>query len=126
MKAKLHQFWQAFRPVLIGWVSVVLLLPTLLAVAPSAAAARAISFSEICSAQNASLPGDHKKHSLDCPCCVLSGAAHMGLPPRDAIEIVDPPRRQGAVFIAEAISRAIAETYVAHAFARGPPNLFNI
>ena len=126
MKAKLQQFWQAFRPVLIGWVSVALLLPTLLAVAPSAAAAHAISFSEICSAQNANLPGDHKKHSQDCPCCVLSGSAHLGLPPRDAVEIVDPPRRHGAVFIAEAISRAIAETYVAHALARGPPAFLNI
>ncbi|MEO9166921.1 MAG: hypothetical protein ABI230_00820 [Aestuariivirga sp.] len=126
MKAKLHQFWQAFRPVLIGWVTVALLLPTLLAVAPSTAAASAVSFSEICSAQNANLPDDHKNHSQDCPCCVLSGAAHMGLLPRDAVEILDPPRRQDAVFIAKAISSTIAETHVAHALARGPPNLFNI
>ena len=126
MKAKLHQFWQEFRPVLIACVTVALLLPTLLAVMPSGAAAHAISFSEICSAQNTNLPGDHKKHSEDCPSCILAGAAHMGLPPRDAVEIVDPPRREEAVFLAEAISAASAETYVAHALARGPPEFLNI
>ncbi|MDP8998134.1 MAG: hypothetical protein M3O03_14205 [Pseudomonadota bacterium] len=126
MKAKLHQFWQAFRPVLIAWVTVALLLPTLLAVMPSGAAAHAISFSEICSAQNANLPDDHKKHSQDCPCCVLSGVAHMGLPPRDAVEIVDPPRREEAVFVAQAVFLAVTQSYVAHALARGPPEFLNI
>ena len=126
MKAKLHQFWQAFRPVLIAWVTVALLLPTLLAVMPSGAAAHAISFSEICSAQNANLPDDPKKHSQDCPCCVLSGVAHMGLPPRDAVEIVIPQRRQEAAFLAQETSLSIAETYAAHALARGPPVFLNI
>ena len=126
MKAKLREFWQNLRPVLTGWIVVALLLPTILALTSSAAAAHANSFSEICSAQNANLPDDHKKHSQDCPCCVLSGVAHMGLPPRDAVEIVDPPRREEAVFVAQAVLLAVTESYVAHALARGPPVFLNI
>ena len=126
MKAKLLNVWNSLRPVLTGWIVVALLLPTILALTSSGVAAHANSFSEICSAQNTSLPGDHKKHSEDCPCCILAGAAHMVLPPRDAVEIVDPPRRQETVFIAEAISAASAETYTAHALARGPPQFLNI
>ena len=126
MKSKLQEFWHSLRPVLTGWIVVALLLPTILALTSSAAAAHANSFSEICSAQNTNLPDDHKKHSQDCPCCVLSGVAQMGLPPRDAVEIVDPQRRQEAVFLAQATSRSIAETYAAHALARGPPVFLNI
>ena len=126
MKSKLHEFWHSLRPVLIGWIVVALLLPTILALTSSAAEAHANSFSEICSAQNSNLPGDHKKHSEDCPCCVLANAGHAALPPRDAVEIVDPQRRQEAVFLAQATSRSIAETYAAHALARGPPVFLNI
>ena len=126
MTAKMHNAWNSLRPVLTGWIVVALLLPTILALTSSGAAAHASSFSEICSAQNSSLPGDHKKHSQDCPSCILAGAAHIGLPPRDAAEIVDPPRREEAVFSAEAISAASAETYVAHALARGPPEFLNM
>jgi hypothetical protein len=126
MKSKLHEFWHSLRPVLTGWIVVALLLPTILTLTSSAAAAHANSFSEICSAQNTNLPGDHKKHSEDCPCCVLASAGHAALPARDAAEIVIPQRRQEAAFLAQAASLSIAETYTAHALARGPPSFLNI
>ena len=126
MKAKLQQFWQAFRPVLIGWVSVALLLPTLLAVTPSAAAAHAISFSEICSAQNANLPGDHKKHSQDCPCCLLGCGQSAVLAPRDFdLETVPQPRTEAA-FLQHHAAEFSAQIYNNFAFARGPPAFLNI
>ena len=121
MKSRLHEFWHSMRLVLIGWLVVALLLPTLLGLTSSAAAAHANSFSEICSVHNANLPGDHKKHSEDCPCCVLASAGHAALPARDAVELVIPQRSQVAVFLAQATSLSIAETYAAHALARGPP-----
>ena len=50
----------------------------------------------------------------------------MGLPPRDVVEIVDPPRREETAFLAQITSRVGAETYVAHSLARGPPEFLNI
>jgi|GEM_PF-7116667 len=126
MKSKLHEFWHSLRPVLTGWIVVALLLPTILALTSSAAAAHVNSFSEICSAQNNNLPGDHKNHSQDCPCCVLASAGQAALPARDVGEIVIPQRRQEAAFLAQATSLSIAEAYVAHALARGPPAFLNI
>jgi len=124
VKHKLKQLWQHFRPVLTGWLAVALLLPTLLALTPSGAAASvANDLSQICMSQSDSQPADHQNHSQDCPCCLPGGVGFTALPPAEiSVEVarVSPVTLTGLTVQAPIF---VAQDGGDQTSARGPPRL---
>ena len=118
----LRKTWQNLRPVLTGWMLVALLLPSLLVLTPAVAATQANSFIEICQDKKEQLPGDHRNHADDCPCCLPTNAGLLFLPPRVAHEFIAPLVGLRQSEFAAAASTVIADSHTSHALARGPPS----
>lgn len=126
MEHLFRQQWNSFRPVLTGWLVLLLLLPAVFSLAPKAAGAlNEEQVSALCSKAAGDKSG-HSHHQHDCPCC-LAGQTQLAaaLPAEQAGPAAWLPVLQPVTFKSSA-SQVIALHAAQPPPARGPPSILSV